>query len=265
MLIPAAAYCTTPAAMTEADSVSVAAATVMGSYMDQAANKAYPLDSVARNRFIEGVMDAFKATDSEKAHARGMLEGLRVMESVGAMAHRNITIDRDRFMTAFGEAVHGRPTGFTPASADAFMSEYVRRRQAPDTVSVASQNEFLAARAARKGAVTTPSGLVFEVVTEGEGSHPVMTDRVKVMYTGRLSDGTVFDSTDEPIEFGVSKLVPGFTEALTMMKPGGTYRICIPARIGYGARGISGIIPGNSVLDFEVQLLEILPGDDAGR
>lgn len=145
------------------------------------------------------------------------------------------------------------------------MNEYIRRRQAPDTVSVESQEQFLAARGARKGAVTTPSGLVFETVTEGNGTQPTMSDRVKVLYTGRLSDGTVFDSTEEPIEFGVSKLVPGFTEALTMMKPGGTYRICIPARIGYGSRGISGVIPGNSVLDFEVKLLEILPGNEAGR
>lgn len=265
MMAPAAAYCATPAALTEADSVSVAAATVMGGYMDQAANKAYPLDSVARARFIAGVTDAFNATDGDKAYSRGMLEGLRVMESLSGMARRNLPIDRQRFLNAFGEAVNGRPTGFTQAEADSFMNEYIRRRQAPDTVSVESQEQFLTARGARKGAVTTPSGLVFETVTEGNGTQPTMSDRVKVLYTGRLSDGTVFDSTEEPIEFGVSKLVPGFTEALTMMKPGGTYRICIPARIGYGSRGISGVIPGNSVLDFEVKLLEILPGNEAGR
>lgn len=86
MMAPAAAYCATPAALTEADSVSVAAATVMGGYMDQAANKAYPLDSVARARFIAGVTDAFNATDGDKAYSRGMLEGLRVMESLSGMA-----------------------------------------------------------------------------------------------------------------------------------------------------------------------------------
>ncbi|MDE6490529.1 MAG: FKBP-type peptidyl-prolyl cis-trans isomerase [Muribaculaceae bacterium] len=265
LMAPAAAYCATPAAMTEADSVSVAAATVMGSYMDQAAQQAYPLDAAARQRFIEGVKDAFKATETDKAYSRGMLEGMRVMESVGAMSRRNLPIDRDRFTAAFDAVLNGESTGFTQASADAFMNEYIRRKQAPDTVSVASQEEFIAARAADQGAVTTPSGLVFKTITEGEGTMPVMTDRVRVMYTGRLSDGTVFDSTDEPIEFAVSNLVPGFTEALTMMKPGGTYRICIPARIGYGTRGISGVIPGNAALDFEVRLLEVLPGNTDNR
>lgn len=104
-----------------------------------------------------------------------------------------------------------------------------------------------------------PSGLLFEIITEGEGPHPADTDIVKVTYTGRLSDGTVFDSSDRPVQFPVNRLVPGFTEGLKLMKPGGEYRIFIQPALGYGDKGASGIIPPGAVLDFTVKLLEILP------
>ena len=147
----------------------------------------------------------------------------------------------------------------TPKEADEYMQAYMMRHQAPDTVSTASQMAFLSQKAKQKGVTVTPSGLEFEVVTEGEGIMPTKADKVRVLYTGRLADGTVFDSAQEPVEFDVARLVPGFTEGLTMMKPGGTYRLYIPASLGYGSTGVRGVIPGNSVLDFEVKLLEVIP------
>ena len=106
--------------------------------------------------------------------------------------------------------------------------------------------------------VKTASGLVFETLVEGVGEHPVLNGKVKLLYTGRLSDGTVFDSTEEPVIFDVARLVKGFTEGLLLMRPGGIYRLFIPAELGYGARGIEGAIPGNAALDFEVKLLEVI-------
>ena len=87
--------------------------------------------------------------------------------------------------------------------------------------------------------------------------HPAATDRVRVTYKGALADGTVFDSTDKAISLPVAGVVPGFSEGLQLMRPGGTYRLFIPAELGYGARGASGVIPPGAVLDFTVTLLEI--------
>ena len=112
-------------------------------------------------------------------------------------------------------------------------------------------------QASRKGVVTTPSGLLFEVVTEGEGNMPQSADKVTITYAGRLADGTMFDRSEQPVEFDVDRLVPGFTEGLKMMKPGGVYRIYIPASLGYGAEGIPGAIPGNAALVFDIKLLGV--------
>lgn len=104
-----------------------------------------------------------------------------------------------------------------------------------------------------------PSGLVFEVITEGEGTSPTIDNRVRLLYTGRLADGTVFDQTERPVDFPLRGLVPGFSEGLSLMKPGGTYRLFIPPSLGYGEEGAAGTIPPNAAIDFQVQLLEILP------
>lgn len=88
---------------------------------------------------------------------------------------------------------------------------------------------------------------------------PTDADKVRVMYTGRLADGTVFDETDRPVEFPLKGLVPGFTEGLKLMKTGGEYRLFIPPQLGYGQRGAAGVIPPGAALDFTVRLLDVIP------
>ena len=128
----------------------------------------------------------------------------------------------------------------------------------PEPLSLQSQADYLADQRAREGVIETPSGLLFEVITEGEGATPTDADRVSVTYAGRLSDGTVFDSTERPVQFPVANLVPGFTEGLKMMKAGGEYRIIIPAALGYGDKGAAGVIPPGAVLDFTIRLLDVV-------
>jgi hypothetical protein len=109
---------------------------------------------------------------------------------------------------------------------------------------------------------TTASGLQYQVVKEGEGPSPTPTDIVLVHYTGRLQDGTVFDSSQgkQPVPFPVTGVIPGFTEGLQLMKKGGTYRLRIPPNLAYGAAGAGGgVIPPNATLDFEIQLLDMAP------
>tara|TARA_Y100001970_G_scaffold31394_2_gene38992 strand:+ start:1257 stop:1949 length:693 start_codon:yes stop_codon:yes gene_type:complete len=106
----------------------------------------------------------------------------------------------------------------------------------------------------------TPTGLQYRVINEGSGDRPNKTDRVKVHYIGRLIDGSVFDSSierGEPTEFGLNQVIKGWTEGLQLMKVGAKYEFFIHPKIAYGARPRP-TIPANSVLIFEVELLDII-------
>ena len=110
--------------------------------------------------------------------------------------------------------------------------------------------------------MTTPaSGLQLQAIEEGTGPSPSTTDIVLVHYTGRLEDGTVFDTSEgkQPVPFPVTGVIPGFTEGLQMMKKGGTYRLRIPPELAYGPQGAGGVIPPNATLEFDIQLLDIAP------
>ena len=121
---------------------------------------------------------------------------------------------------------------------------------------------FLADTAERTGVRTTPSGLQIETISEGTGPAPTASDVAVIEYEGRLLDGTVFDSSAEhggPAPLPVSGVVPGFSEALQLMRKGGSYRIWLPPQLAYGPMGTpDGSIPPNAVLDFDVKLIEVV-------
>lgn len=122
-------------------------------------------------------------------------------------------------------------------------------------------NDFLAKNKSAEGVVTTASGLQYKVIKNGTGAKPVDGQRVKVHYTGKLTDGKVFDSSverGEPAEFNINEVIPGWTEALKLMPLGSKWQLFIPPALGYGDQG-SQSIPGGSVLIFDVELLEIVP------
>lgn len=120
---------------------------------------------------------------------------------------------------------------------------------------------FLAENTKRPEVKTTDSGLQYEVVTEGNGPRPERGDQVKVHYTGRLIDGTVFDSSverGEPATFGVTQVIPGWVEALQLMKAGSKWRLFIPSALAYGPQGAGGVIGPDATLIFDVELLEVI-------
>lgn len=122
-------------------------------------------------------------------------------------------------------------------------------------------NEFLAENAKRAEVKTTESGLQYEILKEGDGAKPAATDQVVVHYTGKLIDGTVFDSSEErgvPATFGVTQVIPGWVEALQLMPVGSTWRLFIPSALAYGPQGAGGVIGPNQTLIFDVSLLEIV-------
>jgi len=119
---------------------------------------------------------------------------------------------------------------------------------------------YLAENAKRGEVKVTASGLQYEVLEEGTGATPTANDRVTVHYTGKLIDGTVFDSSverGEPATFGVTQVIPGWVEALQMMKVGAKWRLFIPSNLAYGPNGAGGVIGPNSTLIFDVELLKI--------
>ncbi|EGA8539083.1 FKBP-type peptidyl-prolyl cis-trans isomerase [Escherichia coli] len=121
--------------------------------------------------------------------------------------------------------------------------------------------KYLEENAKKEGVNSTESGLQFRVINQGEGAIPARTDRVRVHYTGKLIDGTVFDSSvarGEPAEFPVNGVIPGWIEALTLMPVGSKWELTIPQELAYGERGAGASIPPFSTLVFEVELLEIL-------
>ena len=119
--------------------------------------------------------------------------------------------------------------------------------------------KFLAESALREGVITTASGLQYEVIKMGKGKKPVATDNVKVHYHGTLTNGTVFDSSvdrNEPITFGLTQVIAGWTEGLQLMPVGSKFKFYIPQQLGYGSQQ-AGSIPPYSTLIFEVELLGI--------
>ena len=200
-------------------------------------------------------------TDSVSA-AIATVMGPLVNKNLVQLRSLGLDVDNAAFVQALGDYLSGNSTGFTPESADMFIEDCVRAmppEMPPDTLSAASQAEFVRQAASTPGAVTLPGGVVFVVIQEGEGPMPVDGEKVEVSYVGKLSDGTEFDSTaDEgPVTFDVGSVVSGFAEGLRNMRPGGTYRVVIPAEKAYGSRGIPGAIPGNAALDFTVTLVRV--------
>ena len=126
-------------------------------------------------------------------------------------------------------------------------------------VNAKAGREFLLENGKRVEVKTTESGLQYEVLTEGKGAKPTASDKVTVHYTGKLIDGTVFDSSverGEPATFGVTPVIPGWVEALQLMSEGAKYRLYIPSQLAYGPQGAGPIGP-NQTLIFDVELLKI--------
>ena len=127
-------------------------------------------------------------------------------------------------------------------------------------VNQAAGEIFFEENANRDGVVTLPSGLQYRIIIDGDGPKPSATDNVLVHYTGKLLDGTVFDSSVErgsPATLRLNKVIKGWQEGLQLMEVGSKYELFIPSQLAYGHKGSGGKIKPNQSLIFEVELLEI--------
>ncbi len=133
---------------------------------------------------------------------------------------------------------------------------------ADSLLSPAANAAYLAANGAKRGVVTTPDGLQYRIIHSGYGKRPTGFDLVTVNYSGRLINGKVFDSTEPglPAKFTANKLIPGWTEALQLMREGDHWELTVPANLAYGTRGAGdGMIPPSQVLVFDLELLKVDP------
>lgn len=152
------------------------------------------------------------------------------------------------------------------AEIQAYFIEMEKKQRAAaeelGKANAAAGEAFLAENGKRVEVKTTPSGLQYEVLTEGDGPRPEANDQVEVHYTGKLIDGTVFDSSVDrgmPATFGVTQVIPGWVEALQLMKAGSKWRLFIPSNLAYGPNGAPGSPIGpNATLIFDVELLKVI-------
>lgn len=185
-----------------------------------------------------------------------------------SLSEQDIPLNVDLLVEGLRASYAGEPTRMTAEEALAERDAFVQRRQ--QEMMMQQQQEarinqeegeaFLANNATNTGVEVTASGLQYRVIEEGAGNRPGPSDRVTVHYRGRLINGTQFDSSydrGEPATFALNQVIPGWTEGLQLMQEGATYELFIPAELAYGAEGRPGPIGPNSVLVFDVELIEV--------
>lgn len=194
------------------------------------------------------------------------------------MKRQGIELNADIFTRGLRDALTGAKPAISDADAqqtmNAFGSEMAAKRQVEmkkaGEEGRAQEQKFMAENRTKPGVQTLPSGLQYKVLKEGSGRKPTLYDTVTVNYRGTLIDGTEFDSSykrNAPATFPVNGVIPGWTEALQLMKTGSTWQLFIPAKLAYGEAGGGAVIPPNAALIFEVELLSIGdgPAGAAGR
>jgi FKBP-type peptidyl-prolyl cis-trans isomerase len=137
-----------------------------------------------------------------------------------------------------------------------------------DALSIEANQKYLEENAKKKGVIVRPSGLQFRILQNGYGKRPTSTDTVKVYYTGTMINHIVFDGTSPglPASFKLNSVIPGWIEALQLMREGDHWLLTIPPNLGYGVRGSTGgDIPPNQVLVFDLKLLETTPAARKGE
>lgn len=170
------------------------------------------------------------------------------------------------FSAGLADAFEGRESRLTEAEItaelQAFQQQQMAEKEQAAAVLAEQGREFLSTNASAEGVVVLESGLQYRIIEAGDGAVPAATDTVSVHYRGTLVDGQVFDSSYErgqPATFGVTQVIPGWTEALQLMPVGSKWELFIPSDLAYGPRGTGagGPIGPNATLIFEVELLNI--------
>ena len=198
------------------------------------------------------------------SYALGLGIGQQLAQ-MGAGADLNI----DDFAQSIRDVLEGNELKVSHREAQQIVNDYFQKQEQKMRAEQAEKGKvakeagekYLAENAKKDGVITTPSGLQYQVLREGNGKRPTAKDSVKCHYEGFLIDGTVFDSSvqrGEPAVFGLQQVIAGWTEGLQLMQEGGKYRFFIPYRLAYGEGGAGQMIPPYAALIFDVELIEVV-------
>lgn len=165
------------------------------------------------------------------------------------------------------DAVNQASPEITPARMRQSMAELGKRKmefnqKRRENIKKGGENaaDYRQQNAGKEGVVVTSSGLQYKIIKQGQGKSPSATDQVLVHYRGRLIDGTEFDSSykrNRPASFKVNRVIKGWSEALQLMSPGAEWQLTVPPELGYGERGAGRLIPPDSTLIFDVELIAV--------
>lgn len=201
--------------------------------------------------------EAYKTNSEKASYVFGY-------EMAGRLGQMNIDVDMAAFLHGVKDQLDKKGMLFTDqermAIMDAFRADQDEKTHQRSLASEDEGKKFLLENGKKEGVISLPTGLQYKVLKEGDGPMPGGLDKVKVHYEGKLVDGTEFDSSykrGEPITFPVSRVIPGWTQGLKMMKVGSKWQLFIPPHLGYGKSGAGKVIPGNAVLIFQLELLGI--------
>jgi FKBP-type peptidyl-prolyl cis-trans isomerase len=211
--------------------------------------------SLALTTFAEDKPPQLKDLKDKASYAIGLNVGFN-------MKRQNVDINQEAFVAGMKDALNNRKPLLSETEVRetmvAFEKDMQEKKMEAGKKNSAEAQKFLSDNKGKEGVKTTASGLEYKVLKEGNGAQPKSTDTVTVNYRGTLTDGTEFDSSykrGQPATFPVAGVIKGWTEALQLMKVGSKYQLFIPPDLGYGPSG-QGAIPPNSVLIFEVELLD---------
>ena len=177
---------------------------------------------------------------------------------IGASFHNDgVQLDVESLLTGLRDGLNAAEPKYDEQTCNLAMEQLGRIRM---QAHIQQNEEYLEQNRQAAGVNVLPSGLQYKVLKEGSGPSPNLTDTVQAHYSGRLIDGTVFDSSyerNQPFTTRVDRVIKGWTEALQNMKVGEKWLIVVPSELAYGAEGAGGVIPPHSTLIFEMELLGI--------
>lgn len=186
--------------------------------------------------------------------------GLGIAHQLKSMGIEDFSVED--FSQSVSDVLADKTPAMTNREAQELLNDYFQKKQKEGAEkAIAEGKVFLEANGKREGVTTTKSGLQYEVLTPGKGERtPKATDTVVCHYEGRLVSGKVFDSSyerNQPAEFGLNQVIPGWTEGLQLMSEGAKFRFYIPYLLGYGEQGAGPSIPPYSTLVFDVELISV--------
>ena len=229
----------------------VAQSASLAQYLAQRAG----VDSAHIKDFVAGLTTEYSA--EETAKLRALLASIDIKKQMP-----QIVQSMNQQATGKGDTTYVDQAVFVKGLTEGLLKTNTLEQQQYDyyTQQLKKRNaDFLAQYAKQKGVKSTPSGLLYKVLQQGDGAMPADTSQVEVHYEGKLVDGTVFDSSyqrGETATFGLNQVIKGWSEAVKLMKVGSKYEVCLPYNLAYGERGTRGIPPFSTLL-FTIELKSI--------